>query len=73
MPTEKYVTRRAGVKLVNEVLSIPLSLSTLNKDSYLGRSPKPAAKYGPKDLYSPEEFLRYARERLVKLSPEAAA
>jgi hypothetical protein len=72
MPVEKYVTRKAGVELVRTTLGIPLSKSTVEKDACLGRGPKPAAKYGSKCLYHPEEFLRYARERLVKCSPEAA-
>jgi hypothetical protein len=72
MPDEvegpRYVTRRDGVKLVREQLGVPLTKSTVDKDSHLGRGPKPVAKYGPKHLYTPEEFLRYARERVVKLS-----
>jgi hypothetical protein len=72
MSEERYVTRREGVKLVNETLGIPLTKSVVDKDAHLGRGPKPAAFYGPKHLYTPEEFLRYARGRIVK-SADATA
>jgi hypothetical protein len=65
----KYVTRREGVRLVNDKLGIPLSMSTVEKDACLGVGPTPAATYGPKHLYTPEEFLRYAQARIVKLTP----
>jgi len=68
----QYVTRRDGVKLVRETTGIPLSMSTVDKDCHLGRGPKPVAKYGPKHLYEPEEFLRYALSRIVKLAPSEA-
>ena len=67
--TTRYVTRREGVKLVNEQLGIPLSLSTVEKDACLGVGPVPAASYGPKHLYTPEEFLRYAQNRIVRREP----
>jgi len=43
------------------------------KDSMLGRGPAPAGKYGPGYLYTPEEFLRYAIDRVVKRAPEGEA
>ena len=67
--SEKYVTRREGVRLVNETRGIPLTVSTVDKDSCLNRGPVPAAKYGRVDLYTPEEFLRYA-ETKVKPRPD---
>jgi hypothetical protein len=69
----QYVTRRGGVELVRQKTGIPLSKSTVDKDCHLGRGPKPVAKYGPKHLYEPEEFLRYARARVVKLTPTNVA
>jgi hypothetical protein len=72
METERYVTRREGVKLVNTTLGIPLSLPTVEKDACLGVGPVPAATYGNKHLYTPEEFLRYAQSRIVKRDSVAA-
>jgi hypothetical protein len=62
--SERYVTRREGVKLVNDELGIPLSLSVVEKDACLGRGPVPAATYGSRHLYVPDEFLRYARTKI---------
>ena len=70
---EKYVTRVGLVELVNKELGIPLSLSVLNKDACQGRGPKVAARYGNKDLYLPEEGLRYARSRIKRTTEGAAA
>jgi hypothetical protein len=64
MSDRKFVTRREGVKLAREQ-GIPLSLGRVNKDSMDGRGPKPVGKYGPSDIYTAEEFLRYAVERVV--------
>ena len=72
MHDKKFVTRREGVKLVNDQ-GIPLSIGRVNKDSMDGIGPQPAGRYGPMYLYSPEEFLRYATERVVKNAPEVAA
>ena len=70
---EKYLTRAALVQLVNEKLGIPLKKSTVDKDTHYGRGPKPVAKYGPKDLYTLEESLRYGRSKISKCSPEGEA
>src|SRR5262249_56534567 len=73
MTDMKFVTRKGGVKLANE-LGIPLRLSRVNKDAHYGVGPKPAAKYGPAHLYDPAEFLRYAETccKPVEVSPTAA-
>ena len=71
--TEKYVTRLGIVDLVNKELGVPITLSTVNKDTHYGRGPIPVARYGNKDLYTPEEALRYGRSRVVKRTPEGAA
>jgi hypothetical protein len=65
MSEERYVTRREGVELVKQQLGIPLTKSVVDKDAHLGRGPKPAALYGHVHLYTPEEFLRYARNRIT--------
>jgi len=65
-------TRREGVKLVNDQ-GIPMSLGRVNKDSMDGIGPQPAGRYGPTFLYTPEEFIRYATERVLKNAPEIAA
>jgi len=64
--TERYVTRREGVALVREQLNIPLTMGRVNKDSADGIGPVAVGKYGPRDMYTPEEFLRYARDRIAK-------
>ena len=39
-----------------------------------GIGPQPAGRYGPVFLYRPEEFLRYATDRVVlENAPEVAA
>jgi hypothetical protein len=68
---KKFVTRREGVKLANDQ-GIPLSIGRVNKDSMDGIGPQPAGRYGPTYLYSPEEFLRYAVERVQKNAEVAA-
>ena len=65
MSEKKFVTRREGVKLANDQ-GIPLSIGRVNKDSMDGIGPPPAGRYGPTYLYNPEEFLRYAVERVQK-------
>jgi hypothetical protein len=72
MHDKKFVTRREGVKLANDQ-GIPLSIGRVNKDSMDGIGPQPAGRYGPTYLYSPQEFLRYATERVLKNASEAAA
>ena len=72
MQEKKFVTRREGVKLANDQ-GIPLSIGRVNKDSMDGIGPQPAGRYGPTFLYSPQEFLRYAVERVTKNAPEVAA
>ena len=70
--SEKYVTRREGVRLVREQ-GIPLTIGRVNKDSMLGCGPTPAGRYGPGYLYTPEEFLRYATDHVVKRAPECGS
>ena len=72
MSEKKFVTRREGVKLANDH-GIPLSIGRVNKDSMDGIGPQPAGRYGPTFLYSPEEFIRYATERVLKNAPEVTA
>ena len=67
MTEVKYVTRRTGTALANES-GIPLKLSRVNKDASLGVGPKPIAHYGPTELYTPEEFMRYALGRAVPVA-----
>jgi hypothetical protein len=71
MSEQKYVTRREGVKVVREH-GIPLSMGRVNKDSMEGRGPKPFGKYGPSDIYTAEEFMRYAVDRVRSPDGEAA-
>lgn len=65
MSDKKYVTRREGVQLAREQ-GIPLTLGRVNKDVSDGRGPKHSGRYGPTYLYTPEDFLSYAVERVMK-------
>jgi hypothetical protein len=65
----KYCTRRAGVKLAN-ARGIPLTVSRTNKDSMVGRGPRPAGRYGRADIYEVAEFMRYATERALLTDTE---
>jgi len=66
MSKPTFVTRREGVKMARE-RGIPLTIGRVNKDSMLGCGPAPAGRYGPGYLYTPEEFLRYAIDRLLSI------
>jgi hypothetical protein len=72
MHEKQFITRREGVELA-KAQGIPLSIGRVNKDSMDGNGPQPAGRYGPTFLYKPEEFLRYAIERVLKSASEAAA
>jgi len=65
-----YVTADDAVMLVREKTGIPFTRSRLHKDSMRGIAPKPAAVYGNRYLWRPEDVLRYAKT-LVKAPPEA--
>jgi hypothetical protein len=69
--TERYVTRKTGRELARQETGVDIGPSTINKDCMLGRGPKAAARYGKRELYLPEEFLRYARSKIKKLEPGA--
>lgn len=58
---EPLLTREQARELVEKQLGIPLSLSTMNKHVMKGIGPKPAAKYGRRDLYRPSDALEYGK------------
>jgi hypothetical protein len=67
------VTRRGGVELSRSAEGIPLTKSRVDKDCMRGVGPKPAARFGRTELYTQEEFLRYARTLIRPIDkPEAA-
>ena len=72
MHDKKFVTRREGVKLVRE-RGIPLTVGRVNKDAMNGRGPEPVGKYGLAEIYTVEEFIRYAIDRVLKNAPEVTA
>jgi hypothetical protein len=72
MHEKQFITRREGVELA-KAKGIPLSIGRVNKDAMDGIGPQPAGRYGPTFLYAPEEFLRYATDRVLKNAPQAAA
>ena len=69
---KKYISRKEGVELARAA-GIPLTIGRVHKDSMNGVGPQPAGRYGPTFLYTPEEFLRYATDRVLKHAPEVAA
>ncbi len=60
----EFVTREEGCKLVADRLGIPLKLSAVEKAAHAGKGPKPAARYGKRILYRPDEFLEWAKSRV---------
>jgi hypothetical protein len=69
---KRFVSRKEGVELARAA-GIPLTVGRVHKDSMNGVGPQPAGRYGPQFLYSPEEFMRYAVERVAKNAPQVAA
>jgi hypothetical protein len=66
--SEKYLTLREALRHIESEIGVRISTSTAHKDACIGRGMKPAAKFGPKLLYTPEQALEYARNRIVRLS-----
>ena len=72
MQDKKFYTRREGVELA-KAHGIPLTIGRVNKDAMDGVGPQPSGRYGPGFLYTAEEFLRYAEERIRVAVEDAAA
>jgi hypothetical protein len=66
------LTRREVVAFVKERTGAPLTYSRLMKDAALGRGPKPAAKYGNRFLYGPDESESYGHSLITSLEQSAA-
>lgn len=67
-----FVTRRQGVELANAE-GIPLTKSRVDKDCMKGVGPKPAARFGATELFTPDAFLRYARALVRPVDKSEAA
>ena len=70
--TKRFVTRRQGVELANAE-GIPLTKSRVDKDCMKGVGPKPAARFGPRDLFTTDTFLKYARALIQPINKSEAA
>jgi len=70
--TKRFVTRRQGVELANAE-GIPLTKSRVDKDCMKGVGPMPAARFGPRDLFTPATFLKYARALIQPIKKSEAA
>jgi len=58
---EPLLTRQQAPHFIREMLGIPVTPSRIDKAAMNGTGPRPAAKYGRRDLYTPAELLRWAR------------
>ena len=70
--TKRFVTRRQGVELANAEGN-PLTKSRVDKDCMKGVGPKPDARFGPRDLFTPHTFLKYARALIRPIGETEAA
>jgi hypothetical protein len=61
MSHEKLVALDDAVELIREETGIPITRSRIHKDSALGIAPKPAATFGRRYLWRPEDIIAYAR------------
>jgi hypothetical protein len=60
-----------AVALIREQTGIPITKSRIHKDSAKGIAPKPAATFGRRYLWHPNEMVAYART-LIKPAGAAA-
>jgi hypothetical protein len=70
LPNKPLLTRRSAVRHINDVIGIPLKLSSFEKLAMLGEAPEPDAYYGKVQLYKPENIERWAEERLLSRKPK---
>jgi hypothetical protein len=68
--TPKWCTRKSGIEFVRS-LGLPITQSTV-EDCMYRRGPKACGKLGPCEIYTGEEFLRYAIERVRLPETETA-
>jgi hypothetical protein len=66
------ITRVQLATLANEVLGVPVKVSTIEKAAHRGTGPKPAARYGKAFLYDPDEGLAWVRTLTRAVESEAA-
>ena len=67
MTDEPLLTTDKVAELIQQKLGAPCPPSRITQDRHLGRGPKPAAKYGRRLLYTPEEALTYGRTLIQPL------
>jgi hypothetical protein len=70
--SKRFVTRRQGVELANAE-GIPLTKSRVDKDCMKGVGPRPVARFGPIDLFTPDAFLKYARALIRPIAKSEVA
>ena len=61
MTDAPLLTTDKVAELIRQKLGAPCPVSRIMQDRHHGRGPKPAAKYGRRLLYTPEEALTYGR------------
>jgi len=71
MIDEPLLTTDKVAELIQQKLGAPCPPSRITQDRHLGRGPKPAAKYGRRLLYTPEEALNYGRTLIEQLDATA--
>ena len=64
------LTRKGAVRHINDVIGVPLKLSSFEKLAMLGEAPEPDAYYGKVQLYKPENVERLVQERLLSRKPK---
>lgn len=67
---EPFLTRRTGVKFVNEKLGVPLTKSTFDKRAMKGQTPRPDKFYGKTELYRPKTLEDWALAELCSNKPK---
>jgi hypothetical protein len=70
LPKRPLLTRRGAVRHINDVIGVPLKLSSFSKLAMLDEAPEPDAYYGKVQLYKPENVERWAQERLLSRKPK---
>jgi hypothetical protein len=65
-----FLTRRTGVKFVNEKLGVPLTKSTFDKRAMKGQTPRPDKFYGKTELYRPKTLEDWALAELCSNKPK---
>ncbi len=72
MTDTPLLTTDKVAELIRQKLGAPCPVSRIVQDRHRGRGPKPAAMYGRRHLYTPDEALAYGRTLIKPLDTAAA-